>query len=97
MSNKQIMKSIFTERFWVNYEKYFSDFQEIILDKVEEWETEPFRPVLDYIKISPVNDIWSIKIINRKVRLFGIKDGNTMTWFFIGSHEEFIDFIPVLN
>ncbi|WP_438834736.1 ParE family toxin-like protein [Chryseosolibacter histidini] len=51
-------------------------------------EEEPFHPGLAFKQISTHQSIYSVRI-GLSYRALGIKEGNSVVWFWIGSHEDY--------
>jgi hypothetical protein len=43
---------------------------------------------LEFKKLPPQQDIWSVRI-NDNYRAVGLRRGEVMVWFFIGTHAEY--------
>jgi hypothetical protein len=52
------------------------------------WVENPFRPSLRFKCINREENIWSVRI-TRGCRALGLFEGDTVTWFWIGSHEDY--------
>jgi hypothetical protein len=52
------------------------------------WVANPFHPSLHFECINREEDIWSVRI-TLSYRAIGVLDGDTMTWFWIGSHDDY--------
>jgi hypothetical protein len=50
--------------------------------------TKPVHPSLHFKCINHEEDIWSVRV-TLDYRAVGVFDGNTVTWFWIGSHAEY--------
>jgi hypothetical protein len=59
------------------------------------WKTDPFHTSLDFKRISRKLPVYSIRI-GRSWRALGKRENNTVTWFWIGSHEAYNEFIKRL-
>ena len=55
------------------------------------WKDNPFHPSLHFKCINSEEDIWSVRI-NRGYRAIGILDSDTVTWFWIGNHDNYEKF-----
>jgi len=52
-------------------------------------ETEnPFHPSLRFKCVNREEDIWSVRI-SRGYRALGILENDTVTWFWVGSHNDY--------
>jgi mRNA-degrading endonuclease RelE of RelBE toxin-antitoxin system len=49
---------------------------------------DPSRRSLNFKKLPPYKDVWSARV-NDDYRVLGWRTGDTITWFFIGSHAEY--------
>lgn len=52
------------------------------------WKEDPFHPSLRFKCIHNHEAMYSVRV-NRGWRALGLLDGNTITWFWIGSHAEY--------
>jgi mRNA-degrading endonuclease RelE of RelBE toxin-antitoxin system len=52
------------------------------------FKTDPSHRSLEFKKLPPHQDIWSVRITN-DYRAIGQRDGEVIVWFFIGSHAEY--------
>ena len=52
------------------------------------WAQNPFHPSLRFKCINREENIWSVRI-TIGYRAVGIFEGDTVTWFWIGSHDEY--------
>jgi len=52
------------------------------------WRENPFHPSLRFKCINTQENIWSVRI-TRGVRSLGILEDDTVTWFWVGSHDAY--------
>ena len=52
------------------------------------WVENPFHPSLHFKCINPAESIWSVRV-TRGYRALGALEGDTVTWFWVGSHDEY--------
>lgn len=52
------------------------------------FKTDPSHPGLEFKKLPPHQDIWSVRISDN-YRAVGQRDGESIVWFFIGTHAEY--------
>ncbi len=52
------------------------------------WLENPFHPSLHFKCINAEEDVWSVRI-SRGYRALGVMQGNTVTWFWAGSHKDY--------
>lgn len=55
------------------------------------WVDNPFHPSLHFKCINSQENIWSARV-TLSVRAIGVMDGDTVTWFWIGAHDEYEKF-----
>lgn len=55
------------------------------------WKNNPFHPSLHFKCINSQENIWSVRI-TKYYRAIGIFEGNIVTWFWIGSHDDYEKF-----
>jgi len=61
------------------------------------WKKNPFDRSLGFKKVHPSKPIYSVRI-TLNWRALGIReDKNTITWFWIGSHEEYNNLVKQLR
>lgn len=52
------------------------------------WRENPFHPSLHFKCVQAEERIWSVRITLQH-RALGVLDADTVTWFWIGSHDEY--------
>lgn len=55
------------------------------------WYKDPFHPSLRFKCINREENVWSVRL-TRGFRALGIMDGDTVTWFWVGGHDEYEKF-----
>lgn len=53
-----------------------------------QWQTDPYHPSLAFKQVHSTKPIFSVRI-GLSYRALGIKEGDTLIWFWIGSHENY--------
>ncbi len=89
------MNSHTTERFWKAFEKLPSYIQRKARETYQVWKQNPYQPSLQFKPIHPSKPIYSVRI-GIGWRAVGVKDNDTVVWFWIGSHEEYNNLISQL-
>lgn len=89
------MESQTTNRFWKAYDKLPSSVQKTVKKIYRRWQENPYDPNLKFKQIHPVKPIYSVRI-GLDWRVVGIKEENTVIWFWIGSHAEYDKLISQL-
>jgi hypothetical protein len=55
------------------------------------WSKDPFHPSLRFKCINREENVWSVRL-TRGFRALGIMEGDTVTWFWVGGHDEYEKF-----
>ncbi|WP_439344181.1 type II toxin-antitoxin system RelE family toxin [Vacuolonema iberomarrocanum] len=81
------MKSAVLPSFWAEYRKLNNEIRQRARKTYRLWEEKPFHPSLRFKCINSDEGIWSVRIM-RSYRALGVLEGD-MTWFWIGSHDDY--------
>jgi hypothetical protein len=79
------MRSRAVRSFWEGYQALPLDIQRIALKQYRLWLENPRHPSVRFKK---VGRYWSARVSD-DYRAVGILDGDTVVWFFIGTHSEY--------
>lgn len=82
------MKSATLPSFWSEYRQLSSPVKEAARKAYQLWAENPFHPSLHFKCINSDEAIWSVRV-TRSYRALGIVEGDTVTWFWIGSHDDY--------
>lgn len=82
------MKSETNPKFWKYYDKLPQSIQEAAKKAYEIWQKDPYNPSLKFKQIHSIKPIYSVRI-GLNYRAVRIKEGDTVIWFWIGSHSEY--------
>lgn len=52
------------------------------------WGSDPYHPSLQFKQVSQRQPVYSVRI-GRGYRALGLRDGDQINWFWIGSHAEY--------
>ena len=85
------MKSVTLPSFWDAYQNLEESLRQQARKTYRLWETNPFHPSLHFKCINHEENLWSVRI-TLGCRAVGIMEGDTVTWFWIGSHDEYEHF-----
>jgi hypothetical protein len=84
--------SVTTDRF----RKAFARLPIAIQDKAKRsyllWQTDPYHPSLNFKLVYSEKQIYSVRI-GISYRALGLKEDDTLIWFWIGSHEDYNNLI----
>jgi hypothetical protein len=82
------MKSLTLPSFWENYWRLDESMRRKARKTYVIWSQNPFHPSLHFKCINQAEDVWSVRI-TRGFRALGIMDGDTVTWFWVGNHDNY--------
>lgn len=82
------MKSYTLPSFWETYKKLDSDTRKRARKSYRIWIADPFHPSLRFKCINHAEDIWSVRV-TLGVRSLGVLDGEAVTWFWLGDHDDY--------
>jgi len=82
------MKSNTLPSFWETYGKLDADTRKRTRKAFRLWAADSFHPSLRFKCINHEEDIWSVRI-TLGVRSLGVLDGDTVTWFWVGDHDDY--------
>jgi hypothetical protein len=79
------MKSRVIAGFWDGYNRLPTVIQELAVKQYRLWLDNPHHPSVRFKKVGLY---WSARVTD-DYRAVGIMDGDTVLWFFIGTHAEY--------
>lgn len=82
------MKSHTETRFWQFYDNLPEVVQRDADASYKLWQNNPQHPSLQFKRVDPQDPIYSIRV-GRGYRSLGWREGDTITWFWIGNHDEY--------
>lgn len=85
------MKSQALPSFWEAYERLSKDIRRRARKAYRLWKDNPFHPSLRFKCINREEDVWSVRI-TLNCRAVGILEGDTVTWFWVGRHDDYEQF-----
>ncbi len=85
------MKSKTLPSFWEKYERLEKSVRERARKTFKLWAENPFHPSLHFKCVNAEAKIWSIRI-TLGIRAVGIMENDTVTWYWIGNHDEYRNF-----
>jgi mRNA-degrading endonuclease RelE of RelBE toxin-antitoxin system len=85
------MNSATLPSFWSAYRKLDESVRERARKAYRLWAENPFHPSLHFKCINREENIWSVRI-TLNYRALGIMEGDTVTWFWVGSHDDYEGF-----
>lgn len=82
------MISLTLSSFWDSYYSLSPEVRAQAKKAYELWEKSPFHPSLHFKCINKNEHIWAVRI-SRGYRALGVFENNTITWFWIGGHDQY--------
>jgi len=82
------MKSHLTERFRKAFAKLPSHVQRQARAAYQLFKQDPHHPSLRFKRVHPTKPIYSVRI-GLDYRALGVRDGEDIIWFWIGSHADY--------
>ena len=82
------MKSETLPTFWELYRKLDDRTRRQAQQSFRLWFENPFHPSLHFKVVNAHARVWSVRI-GISYRALGTWDGETVTWYWIGSHDEY--------
>lgn len=82
------MNSRTTRTFWRRFDALPTDVQARATRAYTIWRTDPSHPSIQFKRVSASEPVYSVRI-GLAHRALGLLDGNTVTWFWIGAHDEY--------
>lgn len=84
-----------TSSFWKLHDKLPLAVQLQAKVVYQRWHEDPFHASLSFKRISRIHSVYSVRI-GRSWRALGKREGDTITWFWIGSHEAYNELLKQL-
>ncbi len=82
------MKSQVTEDFWDLFSKLPERIKAQARKSYQLWKVNPAHPGLHFKRIHSQEAMYSVRV-GIGWRVLGLLEGDTMTWFWIGSHADY--------
>jgi len=82
------MKSATLPSFWKAYRSLDSRIKLRARKAFRLWAENPFHPSLHFKCVNTEESVWSVRI-TLGYRALGILEDDTVTWFWVGSHDDY--------
>ena len=82
------MKSQATSKFWKLYGRLPHSVQQRARKAYQMWKENPRHPSLHFKRVDDEEPIYSARVSDDH-RVLGVLEGDTMIWYWIGSHDEY--------
>lgn len=83
------MKSEVLSSFWEAYRLLEEDIRQRARKAYKLWIENPFHPSLHFKCVNTSEEIWSVRITHG-YRALGVLEKDTVTWFWIGKHDDYL-------
>src|SRR6476661_3243137 len=77
-------------RFWYEFNRLPAHVQCLAREKFQLWLRDPFHPSMQFKQL--VGKVWSVRIGDH-YRAVAQKHGDLVVWFWIGTHEDYNNFV----
>ena len=85
------MNSATLPSFWDLYRRLDRNLKAKARKAYSLWSEDPFHPSLRFKCINREENVWSVRL-TRGYRALGIMEGDKVTWFWAGGHDEYEKF-----
>ena len=82
------MMSHIAGRFWKFYDNLPSEVQQHADKAYQLWQSNPHHPSLQFKRIDSQDPIYSVRV-DKSYRALGWLEDDTVTWFWIGNHDDY--------
>ena len=86
------MKSATLPSFWESYASPDQSIKRRAREAFRLWEQNPFHPSLRFKCVNREQNLWAVRI-TRGYRAIGVLEGDTITWLWIGHHDDYERFL----
>jgi hypothetical protein len=82
------VKSRATRQFWAAYSDLPASVRAQAKKAYEQFATDPGHPSLRFKRVHDAEPVYSARV-TRGYRALGLLEGDTITWFWIGGHDDY--------
>ena len=82
------MKSRTTKGFWSHFNGLSAEVRNQAARTFRLWRENPTHPSLYFKRVHATEPVYAVRV-SRNYRALGLRKGDTMTWFWIGSHADY--------
>jgi hypothetical protein len=82
------VKSQTLPSFWKTYQALPEEVKRSARKSFQLWRDSPFHPSLRFKCVNQEERIWSVRL-TRGYRALGILESDTVTWFWVGGHDDY--------
>jgi hypothetical protein len=83
------LKSTALDEFWDEFERLPAHVRRLARQEYQRFAADPFHPGLEFKRVGArQRQLWSVRI-GLSYRALGLRNGNEIVWFWIGTHAEY--------
>ncbi len=82
------MRSNTLPSFWIAYRAMDERIRRRAQKAYRLWAENPYHPSLHFRCVNTGENVWSVRI-SRGCRALGVWEGDTVTWFWVGRHDDY--------
>lgn len=82
------MKSQTTKSFWEKYWALSPEIRQLARQAYKRWRDNPAHPGLFFKRVKETQPLYSVRI-GLGYRALGLLNADTLTWFWIGTHDAY--------
>ena len=82
------MRSCTTRSFWRHFDKLPQAVRQQAGKAYRLWRADPHHPSLQFKSVHATEPVYSLRV-TRDYRALGLREGDMVTWFWIGSHADY--------
>ena len=82
------MTSLTSPNFWRLYRQLTQEVREAGRKAYRHFRVDPAHRSLHFHRLKTNDELWSVRV-TKNHRAVGLVDRNTITWFWIGNHQDF--------
>jgi hypothetical protein len=83
------MNSQTVPQFWRWYDRLPQQIQRQANQAYRRWQANPHARGLSFQRVGKTRPVYSVRI-NDDYRALGLLEGDTITWFWIGNHDQYM-------
>jgi hypothetical protein len=76
------------EDFWESYRALPEQMRKQAQEAYRLFRADPFHPSLNFKEVDKRRSLWSVRV-SRGYRALGYREGDTITWIWIGTHAAY--------
>lgn len=82
------MNSFLTDDFLAHFGELPAEVREQARKNYRLWKQNPYHPSLHFKRVHATEPIYSVRV-GRQWRVLGLREGDNVYWFWIGSHANY--------